>query len=101
MLPLTFSSPPRLRAWPELDETDGEIDQAENVEEVTDEETVEGNKAGDLQGMLTASSSPFALPPWTSPERMRGVFASDTVGTGLGSWVDFSLPPPPPLSSGR
>ncbi|KAK5724361.1 hypothetical protein LTR15_004406 [Elasticomyces elasticus] len=61
----------------------------------------------------TLSSSPLALPPWTSPERRR--FADMGVGKGkgkqtvmgsmggysLGELEDFSLPPPPPISSSR
>ncbi|KAK5680095.1 hypothetical protein LTS10_008045 [Elasticomyces elasticus] len=61
----------------------------------------------------TLSSSPLALPPWTSPERRR--FADMGMGKGkgkqtvmgsmggysLGELEDFSLPPPPPISSSR
>ncbi|KAK5728140.1 hypothetical protein LTR17_012148 [Elasticomyces elasticus] len=61
----------------------------------------------------TLSSSPLALPPWTSPERRR--FADMGMGNGkgkqavmgsmggysLGELEDFSLPPPPPISSSR
>ncbi|KAK5754039.1 hypothetical protein LTS12_015893 [Elasticomyces elasticus] len=62
----------------------------------------------------TLSSSPLALPPWTSPDRKR--YAGDVgIGKGkgkqtvmgsmggysLGELEDFSLPPPPPISSSR
>ncbi|KAK5108422.1 hypothetical protein LTR62_008309 [Meristemomyces frigidus] len=49
------------------------------------------------------SSSPVPLPPWSSPERGRSMMEGIAVrggGTFEGeSLVDFSLPPPPPLSS--
>ena len=56
----------------------------------------------------TVSSSPFPLPPWSSPHRPR--YSKDQIDSGanvaktdvhLESLVDFSLPPPPPLSSSR
>ncbi|KAK3628668.1 hypothetical protein LTR56_018483 [Elasticomyces elasticus] len=61
----------------------------------------------------TLSSSPLALPPWTSPDRKRyadmGMGKSkgkqavmgSMGGYSLGELEDFSLPPPPPISSSR
>ncbi|KAK1075225.1 hypothetical protein LTR74_000631 [Friedmanniomyces endolithicus] len=55
--------------------------------------------------MTMGSSSPVQLPPWSSPERAR--YADRMTargGTGelvMGSMMDFSLPPPPPISSSR
>ncbi|KAK0821245.1 hypothetical protein LTR75_001046 [Friedmanniomyces endolithicus] len=55
--------------------------------------------------MIMGSSSPVQLPPWSSPERARFLARTEACGgTGelvMGSMVDFSLPPPPPISSSR
>ncbi|TKA69844.1 hypothetical protein B0A55_06726 [Friedmanniomyces simplex] len=56
--------------------------------------------------MATGSSSPLPLPPWSSPERARYIVGDMGLGGGKGrhmteSMVDFSLPPPPPISSSR
>ncbi|KAK3678557.1 hypothetical protein LTR78_001855 [Recurvomyces mirabilis] len=49
-----------------------------------------------------ATSSPLPLPPWSSPDRVRFA-AAGTQGLsremGMESLADFSLPPPPLLSS--
>ncbi|KAK5707418.1 hypothetical protein LTR17_020711 [Elasticomyces elasticus] len=61
----------------------------------------------------TLSSSPLAIPPWSSPERRRFVdmgmgkskgkqaAMGSMGGYSLGELEDFSLPPPPPISSSR
>ncbi|KAK0964839.1 hypothetical protein LTS01_018628 [Friedmanniomyces endolithicus] len=55
--------------------------------------------------MMMGSSSPVQLPPWSSPERARYTARMEAGGgTGelvMGSMMDFSLPPPPPISSSR
>ena len=51
------------------------------------------------------SSSPFPLPPWSSPDRRRLMDKGDDGdespirSSQLARLVDYSLPPPPPLSS--
>ncbi|KAK4539935.1 hypothetical protein LTR36_009977 [Oleoguttula mirabilis] len=55
----------------------------------------------------TLPSSPFPLPPWSSPQRPRFLETQTQASRGggltddLGSLADFSLPPPPPMSSSR
>ena len=47
---------------------------------------------------LDTSSSPMPFPPWTQPEdALLGGHGNE--GETMGSMSDFSLPPPPPLSS--
>ena len=48
------------------------------------------------------SSSPYPLPPWSSPEKVHGMEDGDSSApksSQLAKLVDYSLPPPPALSS--